>query len=86
MKIKILIICGLIFLITHNGFAADIASNQDLKDELKNVLLDNFRAYEKEDIALIMETVHPESPGFAATKEFSVTIFPMFDIKYELAL
>lgn len=66
------------------SLAKEINSEKDISELLRQVTLENFQAYEKEDIALIMETVHPQSPGYTATREFSARIFPEYDIKYEL--
>lgn len=61
-----------------------VAAEENISNILNSVIMENFKAYEIEDIEKIMETVHSKSPGFEATKEFSSQIFPVYDIKYEL--
>ena len=67
-------------------FAEDNNSDQFAKTsaELKKVLLDNFDAYEKEDIFRVLATVHTLSPSYMSTKSVADKIFPAYQLKYEL--
>lgn len=62
----------------------DSHAADDMSTILNEVISQNFKAYEEENIEKVMKTVHSKSPGFDATKEFSSQIFPVYDIKYEL--
>ncbi len=66
------------------GVAGNANAEEDISKVLNSVIMKNFKAYEQEDIEKVMSTVHSKSPGFAATKDFSSQIFPVYDIKYEL--
>ncbi len=52
--------------------------------ELKQVLMENFDAYEKEDIFRILPTIHTLSPSYQTTKQVANKIFSTYDLKYEL--
>jgi len=85
MKRIIIAACCLMFFCSQAVvFAQDKNSKQEMTEALRKVTLKNFEAYEEEDLARIMETVHPQSPGYNATRDFSAKIFPDYDIKYEL--
>ncbi len=81
-----IIVLVLAIVLLSNSFlmAENAAAEKDIEKELNAVITANFKAYEIENIEKVMETVHSESPGFEATKEFSSQIFPVYDIKYEL--
>lgn len=61
-----------------------VLAKDNVGDDLKKTLQANFKAYQDENIDEVMKTVHSESPGYEATKEFSAQIFPAYDIKYDL--
>jgi len=48
------------------------------------VLEKNMDAMQREDIAGVMATVHPQSPDFDATRGAIEELFAKFDFKYEL--
>jgi hypothetical protein len=48
------------------------------------VLEKNMDAMQREDIAGVMATVHPQSPDFDATRTAIEELFAKFDFKYEL--
>ncbi|MBI4844860.1 MAG: hypothetical protein HY810_00010 [Candidatus Omnitrophica bacterium] len=75
----------IVFGVNSNGSAQEMGDNfEEMNTTLKNVALENFKAYENEDISKIMETVHTQSPGYLATKQLSNEIFPEYDLKYEM--
>ncbi|MBU1086680.1 MAG: hypothetical protein KKD05_04090 [Candidatus Omnitrophica bacterium] len=81
---KILIFVSL-FCLPSIVFAQD-GSDQEFKTraELQRVLLENFDAYEKEEIARVLPTVHSLSPTYGSIKDTANKIFPVYDLKYEL--
>lgn len=52
--------------------------------ELKGILLENFDAYQKEEMPRVLATVHTQSPGYLANNDIGRQIFPAYDLKYEL--
>jgi len=51
---------------------------------LFGVLEKNIDAMQREDLAGVMATIHPESPDFEATRGVTGELFAKFDFKYEL--
>ena len=51
---------------------------------LFGVLEKNMDAMQREDVAGVMATVHPQSPDFDATRGVIEELFAKFDLKYEL--
>ena len=49
-----------------------------------SVLEKNMDAMQREDVASVMATIHPESPDFEATRGVIAQLFAQFDLKYEL--
>ena len=78
--ILVILVIGLLLTLGVNNSRAE----EDISKVLHSVIMDNFKAYELEDIEKVMKTVHSKSPGFDATREFSSQIFPIYDIKYEM--
>ncbi len=64
--------------------AQETANYQKISAILKNVVLENFDAYQNENISRVMETIHTLSPQYLLVKEAGTTIFPTYDLKYEL--
>lgn len=50
-----------------------------------DLLQKNVDAMQREDVAGVMATVHPESPDFEATRGVIEELFSKFDLKYELS-
>lgn len=73
----LIIIC----LFSAPGFAAD---KDVIGGQIKQVIIDNFNGFEKENMAQVLNTVHTASPVYMATKESASQIFSTYDLKYEL--
>jgi hypothetical protein len=86
LNLKVVSISLFCFLFFVNNSFAEEKSEQFYKTsaDLQRVLLENFDAYEKEEIFRVLATVHTLSPAYMATKEVSNQIFPLYDLKYEL--
>lgn len=64
--------------------AQEITNYQKTSSILENVVLENLNAYQNENISRAMETIHTLSPQYLLVKEAGATIFPTYDLKYEL--
>jgi len=82
---KVLFVAGLFF-IANAGmlWAQNAAPDQKLGEVLKGVILENFDAYEKEDLTRVLNTVHTQSYGYLTTKQATQEIFTEYDLHYEL--
>lgn len=85
-KVFIFSICAVILIcgISEIAFAQNTKNYQEMNDTLRKVVLENFDAYEKENIYRALETVHTQSPQYLPTKQVSNEIFPVYELKYEL--
>ena len=65
---------------------AEVSSEEFYKTsaDLKQVLTENFDAYQKEEIFRVLPTVHTLSPAYKSTKDIASKIFPAYDLNYEL--
>lgn len=53
-------------------------------DEVTSVIYQNAKALQNEDLDAAMETIHPESPMYAATKVMAKVLFDRYDLSYEV--
>lgn len=51
---------------------------------IKQVVTENIRATQAEDVDAVMVTMHSKSPNWAATKTQLPALFERFELKYEL--
>jgi hypothetical protein len=77
--VLMLLLC--LFCICGMGFAEQ---QEDIGAAIKNVVVKNLEACEKEDTAAMMATVHSQSPSYLATKQEMAPIFENYDLKYKL--
>lgn len=87
--VVISIVFALIMSFSGLSIAQDVAQEEvdqyaKINNELQSVLLENFDAYEKEEIFRVLETIHTQSPAYIPTKDVSNQIFPDYDLKYEM--
>ena len=61
-----------------------IASNADTASDIKQVVLDNLKYIQAEDIENSMATMHSQSPSYMATEEMLQQLLPIYDLKYEI--
>ncbi len=57
----------------------------DVKTEVYNVIQNNIKYMQQENVELTMSTLHTQSPVYEATKMTSIQIFEVYDLKYELS-
>ncbi len=69
---------------TDTVCAQTMAPDQDLGAALRKVIVENLDAYEKEDLARVLATVHTQALGYLATKQATLEMFSEFDLHYEL--
>lgn len=61
-------------------------SDEDVAEEIKEVVFENLRATQVEDMDAMLATVHSESPLYAQTEELATMLFENYDLSYELQL
>ena len=59
-------------------------SDTPMGDEVTSVIYQNAKALQNEDLDAAMETIHPESPMYAATKVMAKVLFDRYDLSYEV--
>ena len=77
-----LAMAGWICLVALEGQAE--GKEKELEATLKQVVLTNFAASEKEDANAVMETLHADSPTIKSTSQVLEGLFSFYDLKYEL--
>ena len=58
--------------------------NKKEVENLTSVIKHNVKAMNDEDINAYMQDVHPNSPGYAATKNMLTQLFKIYDLKVTL--
>ena len=69
------------------GFAPrsqDAEPAEDPAAALRKVVDANLAASNREDIDAILATLHPKSPGYAATKQMTSVLIEQYDLEYKL--
>lgn len=61
-------------------------SDEDVAEEIKEVVFENLRATQVEDMDAMLATIHSESPVYAQTEELAIMLFENYDVNYELQL
>ncbi len=84
--IRLCLICVFLFSSARAIFAEQNDTDEFYKTsaELQRVLLENFDAYEKEEIFRVLSTIHTLSPTYLPTKDVANAIFPDYELKYEV--
>lgn len=59
-------------------------SDEDVAEEIRQVVFENLRATQVEDMDAMLATVHSESPLYAQTEEMATLLFENYDLTYEL--
>jgi hypothetical protein len=68
--------------------APDTQARPPASDEealILSIVLANVEALESEDIDGAMSTVDPESAAYASTRDFTASIFELYDLSYEMS-
>ncbi|MCD4823657.1 MAG: hypothetical protein K8S55_03555 [Phycisphaerae bacterium] len=61
-----------------------LPKTEDVAAAVKKTLEKNLEAMEKEDLAMTMSTVHPQSPVYAPNKKITKKLMEVYDLKYEI--
>ena len=61
-------------------------SEDDVAGEIEELVLENLRATEAEDMDAVLDTMHSQSPHYAQTKKTVTLVFETYDLDYELVL
>lgn len=77
MKIITTLLAITTSLITFNTFADD-------SSDIESVILENLHYTQQEDIEGVMSTMHSQSPSYLPTKSMLISLFPEYDLQYEL--
>ncbi|MHB9288735.1 twin-arginine translocation signal domain-containing protein [Halobacteriales archaeon Cl-PHB] len=56
------------------------------KAAVRTTLQDNIRGYETENLQLVRETTHPESPAYDSTIEQARRMFEEYELRYDLTI
>lgn len=59
-------------------------SDEDVAEEIRQVVFENLRATQVEDMDAMLATLHSESPLYAQTEDMATVLFENYDITYEL--
>ena len=60
--------------------------NADIATEIEALVIENLRATEAEDLNVMLDTIHTESPGYSQTQKAVNFTFETYDLKYKLLL
>lgn len=66
------------------GLIAACSGEKSVEDQLKAVVMENFKTTEAENMSAMLDTIHTQSPFYAQTEKLAVQIFDAYDLKYEL--
>jgi len=83
-KIYGLEVLDLEYLLTEERLTAEADIDAELEKAIRDVVMANVEASEKEDLQALMATVDPESPVYEQTKELMGVAFLAFDLEYDL--
>ena len=61
-------------------------SDEDVAEEIKEVVFENLRATQVEDMDAMLATIHSESPSYTQTEELATVLFENYDLNYEVLL
>lgn len=61
-------------------------SDEDVAEEIWEVVLENLRATQVEDMDAMLATIHSESPSYTQTEELATVLFENYDLNYEVLL
>lgn len=61
-------------------------SDEDVAEEIRQVVLENLRATQVEDMEAMLATIHSDSPVYAQTQELATMLFENYDVSYEVQL
>ncbi len=61
-------------------------SDEDVAEDIKEVVFENLRATQVEDMDAMLATVHSESPNYAQTEKLAAMLFENYDLSYEVLL
>jgi hypothetical protein len=75
---------GIILIAIFLGSSTYASGKEDIAQAIKAVVLKNLKATEAEDLDLVMQTIHTQSPAYVSTKQQIPPSFENFDLKYEL--
>jgi hypothetical protein len=73
-----------VMLVTLLGLAVTAGADDKLATTLRGVVEENVRAYDARDTDAFLRTLHPQSPGYEATKAILSDQFREGDIKVTL--
>lgn len=59
-------------------------SDEDAAEDIRQVVFENLRATQVEDMDAMLATLHSESPLYAQTEQMATVLFENYDISYEL--
>lgn len=75
-----IVIVGICFCLAI-GFSED-----DVAEEIREVVFENLRATQVEDMDAMLATLHSESPSYTQTVELATVLFENYDLNYEILL
>lgn len=76
-------ICLLSIVLVMGG-AQDVVAADSLKKVIQAVVLENMNASQKENMAALLKTIHPESPILDMTRQQSEMVFSQYRLKYKI--
>lgn len=82
MKKSFIAFSTLFFILFTTGCSEHTPESEEI--EIIDALNSNLKALQDEDLDLVKETMHPESPFYEATILYAEKIFERYDLKYEL--
>lgn len=84
MSIKRIGCVAVILLLSLAGEATTANGDEGLTAQLRQVILANLAAYNREDLAAAMKSVHTKSPEYGVTRAILPEQFTAFDARTEL--
>ncbi len=65
-------------------FSSTLSAATPVADALEKLVESNLKYSQQEDIDKVMATMHSQSPSYLPTKNAMASIFPNYEISYEL--
>ncbi len=59
-------------------------SHADTVSEIKQLIADNLKYTQAEDLNAVMSTMHSQSPSLLPTRKTLQQLFPLYEVKYQL--